>query len=190
MESTRGAGGELRMRKELLIGCGRRRDKLMYETTPGRDQWEGLVTLDNNPDHNPDVLHDLTQLPLPFHANTLDEIHAYEVLEHTGTQGDYRFFFAQFTEFWRILKPDGLLFATTPSYKSEWAWGDPSHSRVLQKANLSFLHQPLYTRDVGNGPMSDFRYLFKADFDVVGAFENEETFRFCLRAIKPSRITT
>ena len=79
------------MRKELLIGCGRRREKLMYDqSSPELSQWQGLVTLDINLDHKPDVAHDLTTLPYPFDDNTFDEIYAYEVLEHTGAQGDYK----------------------------------------------------------------------------------------------------
>ena len=178
------------MRKELLIGCGRRREKLMYDqSSPELSQWQGLVTLDINLDHEPDVCHDLTSLPYPFDDNTFDEIHAYEVLEHTGAQGDYKFFFAQWSEFWRIMKPNGLFFATVPSWKSEWAWGDPSHTRVVQGASLPFLSQAVYERDVGNTPMSDFRYMYKADFDGVALVENEDTCRFVLRAIKPARIT-
>jgi predicted SAM-dependent methyltransferase len=178
------------MRQELLIGCGRRRDKLMYDqSSPELSQWQGLVTLDINRDHNPDVIHDLTTLRYPFSDNEFDEIHAYEVLEHTGAQGDYKFFFAQWSEFWRIMKPNALFFATVPSWKSKWAWGDPSHTRVVQGESLSFLSQAVYERDIGNTSMSDFRYMYKADFDVIGLVENEDTCRFALRAIKPSRLT-
>jgi hypothetical protein len=70
------------------------------------------------------------------------------------------------------MKPNGLFFATVPSWKSEWAWGDPSHTRVVQGANLPFLSQAVYERDVGSTPMSDFRYMYKADFDIVGLVEN------------------
>lgn len=170
------------MRKELLIGCGQRREKLMYESD--HKEWEGMRTLDINPDHKPGTIWDLTQLPLPYEDNTFDEIHAYEVLEHTGAQGDYRFFFRQWSEFWRIMKPGGLFFATCPHYKSAWAWGDPSHTRVVQSEQLVFLSQKVYERDVGNTPMSDFRYLYKADFDIIGIKEDEHTLRFVLRALK------
>lgn len=171
---------------ELLIGAGSARDKRVF--TQGKEQWEDLITLDNNPHHKPEVLWDLTRLPLPFEDNQFDEIHAYEVLEHTGNQGDYRFFFAQFSEFWRILKPDGKLFGSCPHWKSVWAWGDPSHTRVIQKEQFMFLSQQEYKNQIGKTPMSDFRYIYEADFETEMAQETEVHLLFALRAVKPSRI--
>jgi len=49
-----------------------------------------------------------------------DEVHAYEVLEHLGRQGDYRSFFATFANIYRVLVPGGLLLATVPSRYSGW----------------------------------------------------------------------
>ena len=171
---------------ELLIGAGSTRDKRIH--TKGRERWNGLVTLDINDDHQPDVVWDLTNFPLPFVDNQFDEIHAYEVLEHTGAQGDYKFFFAQFTEFWRILKPNGILFGTCPHWKSVWAWGDPSHTRVIQKEQFMFLSQQEYKNQIGKTPMSDFRYIYQADFETEMVQETEVHLLFALKAIKPSRI--
>lgn len=174
------------MKRELVIGCGSTKDKRMsLDDTPIFDD---PVFLDYNAAHEPDVVWDLMSMPLPFKESEFDEIHAYEVLEHTGTQGDYKFFFKQFSEFWRILKPNGLLFATCPSRHSVWAWGDPSHTRVLQKEMLMFLDQSEYKRQIGVTSMSDFRNIFKADFAIEAVTENEEVFIFVLRAVKPSRV--
>lgn len=171
------------MTKELLIGCGSRRIKIIDNGKP----FDELTTLDINPAHEPDVVWDLTNLPLPFDDETFDEIHAYEVLEHTGAQGDYRFFFAQFSDLWRLLKPDGVLFATVPLASSPWAWGDPSHTRVIPKETLMFLSQAEYEKQVGVTPMSDFRYIYNADFELVYLNENEHTLAFALRAVKNGR---
>jgi len=176
------------MRKELLIGCGSNRQKKLGFKP--HEEWEGLVTLDHERRHNPDIVHDLNQVDLPFSNDTLDEIHAYEVLEHCGKQGDWKFFFAQFEEFWRILKPDGLFFATVPHWQGVWAWGDPSHTRVIPTASLVFLNQPQYTAQVGITPMSDFRSFYRADFDILHTHEDKELgTQFVLKAIKPSRIS-
>lgn len=172
--------------KELLIGAGSSRVKKLIMN--GRSEWNNLITLDINADHQPDVVWSLEDFPLPFGSDEFDEIHAYEVLEHTGQQGDYVFFFAQFSEFWRILKPDGFLIGTCPSRNSPWAWGDPSHKRIVQPESLIFLDQREYVRQVGVTAMSDFRFIYKADFEIVHASDKDGTFSFVLKAIKPSRI--
>ena len=167
------------MKRQLLLGCGASRRKLFNSQEP----WGDLVTLDFNEDHKPDVVWDLEKLPLPFDDNEFDEIHAIEVLEHTGAQGDFRFFFAQFSDFWRILKPGGILFATTPRWNGQWAWGDPSHKRIINAGSLVFLSQEQYRQEIGKTPMSDFRFCYKADFEPV--FQQEsESFVFALKAIK------
>jgi SAM-dependent methyltransferase len=169
---------------DLLIGCGATRDKRVFPTPR---PWRDLVTLDINPDHAPDVLHDLAVLPLPFADEAFDEIHAYEVLEHTGTQGDYRYFFAQFSEFWRILRPGGYLCGSVPLPSSRWAWGDPSHTRVVPRESFVFLDQSEYAKQVGHTAMSDFRWIYQADFRLEYAEDVGESLFFALQAIKPSR---
>lgn len=174
------------MFRELLIGCGSRRLKQVCPYD--KNTFENVTTLDLNPYHNPDVVHDLLNLPLPFDGETFDEIHAYEVLEHTGSQGDYKFFFEQFSDFWRLLKPNGFLCASVPRRDSVWAWGDPSHTRIIQLETLSFLNQPKYTAEIGVTAMSDFRHIYKADFDLIRATYTPHTVEFILRAVKPSRL--
>jgi SAM-dependent methyltransferase len=171
---------------ELLIGAGSNHMKKLCPSNAR--EWKELITLDFNPDHKPDVLHDLTVLPYPFQDNTFDEIHAYEVLEHTGQQGDFRFFLDQWSEFWRILKPGGFLAGTCPDRNSPWAWGDPGHTRIISEQSFTFLNQPAYQEQVGITPMSDYRWLYKADFNVVHLETQGDTFIFALQAIKPSRI--
>jgi len=166
--------------KELLLGCGNRTAKHIF--LKDKQEFENLVRLDNNPDRKPDVLHDLTLHPLPFPNNEFDEIHAYEVLEHLAYQGDYEFFFKEFSEYWRILKPGGHFFATVPSIKSRWCWGDPSHRRVIMPETLNFLCQKTYEQE--HTPISDFRYLYKADFKIKHVQETDETTLFVLEAVK------
>ncbi len=170
---------------ELLIGCGSNRAKklAMGEQTT----WSALTTLDINPDHNPDIVHDLNVLPLPFPDDAFDEICAFEVLEHVGQQGDWRFFFAQWSDFWRMLRDGGLFFGTCPAASSPWAWGDPSHTRIIGPECMTFLCQPNYAQ-VGTTPMSDFRFVYKADFDLIHSQINGEHYEFVLRAVKPSRV--
>ena len=168
---------------ELLIGCGNAREKRIgFEEVP--ENWTELVTLDIDPDCGADIIHDLEDLPLPFDDNMFDEIHAYEILEHTGQQGDWRFFFNQFYELWRILKPGGYLLGTCPMWTSMWAWSDPGHKRVITPGTMVFLSQKEYQAQVGNGMMTDYRDYWDGDFELVAKTETDEHWGFVLKAIK------
>lgn len=195
------------MYRELLIGCGHARDKRFEFSAaeaarvgvcPIPTEWQNLTTLDHNADVKPDIIWDLNETPWvhalgtprsPFTDSSFDEIHAYEVLEHLGQQGDAASFFAHFSEIWRLLKPGGYLCATVPSLKSPWLWGDPSHRRAISRESLVFLDQSEYTNQVdgGKSPMTDFRNLYTGDFRLVYAEDDETTLRFVLQAVKPAR---
>lgn len=172
------------MKKELLIGCGNKLGKRLKLSQEGDNDWSNLTTLDHDRDCNPNVIWDLNECPYPFPDNEFDEVHAYEVLEHLGRQGDYKSFFAQFSEIWRILKPGGYLLATVPSPSSEWVWGDPGHTRKISPGSLVFLSQRQYREQIGYTPMTDYRSVYKADFDLHSCGEISETFWFILRAEK------
>src|SRR5512143_115023 len=177
---------ETATKTELLIGCGSARDKRVgLGESAQLDPWQNLVTCDINADHDPDVVCDLEQFPWPWPDDAFDEVHAYEVLEHiSGQQGDAVAFFRTFSEVWRILKPGGVLCGTVPSPGTPWVWADPSHRRAIFPATLVFLSQAEYEAQVGKTPMSDFRYLYKADFVPVHLEVHDETFSFILRAVK------
>lgn len=199
--------------RELLIGCGHRREKMMGPPTQPEPTWHELYTADINPNCGADFLCDLEITPWSMRVyrdmspekmgpirldgfipnDSFDEVHAYEVLEHLGRQGEAHSFFAHFSEIWRILKPGGYLCASVPSRYSAWLWGDPSHRRAILPETLVFLSQDQYIKqcDGGGGrrtPMTDFRGIYKADFEVVGLQDNHQQMLFGLKAIKPSRI--
>lgn len=167
---------------ELLIGCGNDRRKKV--TFPGIPQdWTKLTTLDCEETTKPDVVHDLNVFPYPFPSDSFKEIHAYEVLEHCGKQGDYKFFFAQFGELYRILQPDGYLVATVPMWDSPWAWGDPGHTRVITKGSLVFLDPDEY-RQLGKTAMTDYRPFLGCNFKTIALKEDHDMFGFVLQAKK------
>lgn len=207
--------------RELLLGCGHSREKRLHPVA-GHETWSNLVTVDANSDVHPDVVTDLNGRPewefeggnirpgllatrglfeqplyfkdrrFRFAENSFDEIHAYEVLEHLGSQGEPVSFFGLFSEIYRVLTPGGWFCATVPSRFSGWLWGDPSHTRVICAESLIFLDQSEYHRQLdGEHPtsMSDFRYLYQADFDVSKGFrqDNKRHFMFTIQAVKPSR---
>lgn len=118
---------------------------------------------------------DLNKLPYSFaQDDEFDEIHAYDVLEHLGTQGDYKFFFGQFNEFARMLKPGGFMCITLPTPNGIWAFAEPGHTRLITMQTLIFLQQSKYTVEVGNTSMSDYRDVYTADFDIPWHEEDPE----------------
>lgn len=197
--------------RELLLGCGRNATKqyMAHPThTRGWRNPNGPVRLDINIDVRPDLWCDLNGHP-PWYAfprdepqehpysagfelekDYWDEVHAYQVLEHLGSQGNATTFFGHFQEIWRILKPDGYLVAACPSRSSPWLWGDPSHRRAIVPESLVFLDQSEYVKQCDGPhptPMSDFRSLYTADFRLVDMTDNRADFVFVLQAVKPSR---
>lgn len=171
--------------RELLIGCGNRRDKIIAFEGVGGD-WRNLTTLDVDKACNPDVVYNLERVPWPFKDNSFDEIHAYDVLEHLGRQGDFRTFFDHFHEIWRMLKPGGHLFATCPSIQSVWVWGDPGHKRYIGPESLIYLSRDEYERQVGTTPMTDYRWYWQDDFRIVSIMNDNShnIFGFALQARK------
>jgi len=207
------------MYQELLIGCGFARDKrispyfyfpnLLEENIANmvadgydmgkhdRKEWQNLTTLDVNPDCNPDVCFDLNdaeglKLLAKFKEQPMwqfDEIHAYEVVEHLGRQGDVKSFFAFFNAMHALLKPGGFFICTCPSRNSPWLWGDPGHTRAIVPESLSFLvrNAQLY-KTLHLGPASDYRSLITSDFDIAYANDDKkQSFMFMLMAVKPVR---
>ena len=167
---------------ELLIGSGRNtKKKITFKEIP--TEWVELVTLDMNPSVEPHIVHDLNSIPYPFDDNMFDEIHAYEVLEHCGRQGDWRFFFNQFYEFWRILKSGGFLIGSCPMWDGPWAWGDPGHTRIISPESLIFLSQAEYEQQ-GETAMTDYREWWKGDFELYAKQENDANWGFVLKAVK------
>lgn len=176
---------------ELLLGCGNSRDK-RFAISPNPVDWTDLTTLDIDETSGCDVVFDLDSVwqrddPLPFPDDHFTEVHAYEVLEHLGQQGDVRSFFGLFSEIWRVLTPAGRLYATVPLATSPWAWGDPGHRRIISLESLTFLSQAEYTNQVGITPMTDYRWCYDADFQLVAHQADAYTLIFVVEAVKPSR---
>lgn len=169
-------------KRELLIGCGNNRRKLVHFDEIG-EAFQNLTTLDIDPGCEPDVVHDLNITPYPFESDAFDEIHAYECLEHVGHQGDWRFFFRQWQEFYRILKPGGYFVGSCPMWDSPWAWSDPGHTRVITKHSLVFLRQAEYENQVGRTHMTDYRSVYSGDFETVAVQETEHSWGFVLRKL-------
>ena len=96
------------MTKILDVGCG-------------ANKHEGAIGLDNNPRTNADVIHDLGELPYPFHDNEFDMVVSNHVVEHVP---DVMAFIG---ELHRVTRNGGRIKLLTPHYTNpDWA-NDPTH---------------------------------------------------------------
>ena len=169
------------MSRALLLGAGNNRTLKMgvgLEPVP-----EEIVTLDMDSATKPDILHNLDVHPWPVFSDTFDQVHAYEVLEHLGQQGDWRGFFDDFAEIYRVLKPGGYLVFSCPLPESVWAWSDPGHTRIISLESLTFLDQDSYAQ-VGKTPMTDYRGYWKGNLKLVGHQKTEHNLFAILQAVK------
>lgn len=166
--------------KALLLGAGNSRQKQIVHNLTPLKEFDELVTLDIDPDCGADIEWDLDYFPYPIEDDDFDEIHAYEILEHCGFQGDERYFFRQFNEFHRILRDGGLFCGSVPHYQSIWAFGDPGHTRVLPPCVFNFLQKSYYD-EVGKTPLADYRHLIKGYWEGIGIEEKNDRVFFLLR---------
>ena len=161
------------MKNILLIGCGRSKErKIRLRGDPDNfgDDW--LTTIDIDPSCCPSILMDMNDLHkdggLPFDDDCFDEIHAYDFLEHIGTQGDWRGYFGEFAEYHRVLKQGGLFYALVPIGSD--AISDPGHSRFFSINHFCFLSQEFYK----NTQVTDYRWYWKKNFmiEYLNTIEN------------------
>lgn len=178
------------MKRVLLLGAGHSRQKMITHAWSPEPDFSAcdLVIHDIDPGVTEATRRfDLNQFPYLLGDEEFDEIHAYEVLEHTGRQGDAGFFFGQFRELWRALKPNGLLMLSVPIWNSDVAWGVPDHCRVLPPCVFGFL-SPEYERRFGHVPgAGDYsRWRKGLDLRVIDQAEHRGSSRYfvLLQAVK------
>ena len=78
------------------------------------------VTLDIDPQHNPDVVHNLHDCPWPFADNQFKEIVCHHVLEHLDDLQNVM------GELYRICDPQGTIYIEVPHHSS-WCANSPEH---------------------------------------------------------------
>lgn len=91
----------------------------------------------------------LSLQPIPFPDDHFDSISAYDFFEHVPRvfptadfQGTRFPFIELMNEAWRVLKPGGLLYASTPAYPHGDAFVDPTHVNVMTPLSHHYFTRP------------------------------------------------
>lgn len=124
-----------------------------------------------------DIVHDLNVYPWPFEDGSVDEVycsHYVEHIPHDVKNGDERDGLIQFMdELHRVLKLGGQATIIAPYYKSQRAFGDPTHQRFI--GDLTFPYYNKEWREVNK--LS--HYDINCDFDITYSYHviNEMTLK-------------
>ena len=107
-------------RQVLNLGCG-------------RDHLPEAINLDVTADTNPDVVHDLNQLPWPFQNNHFREVLAYDVIEHLEN------FIDTMNEIHRVCSDQAVVRITAPHFSCANAFADPTHRRLFSYFSMDYV---------------------------------------------------
>lgn len=126
-----------------------------------------------------EVVWNLVMLPLPWDDNTFEYIKAKDVIEHlpSHTPDRYEPMIVAFIEdMYRILKPGGVLFIQTPSWKADFLYTDPTHVRGFTKETMDFFDP---TTDFGKSG----GFISKAKFKVTAKELENKNLQFTMTKI-------
>lgn len=147
------------MSKHLDLGCG-----TVPRNPYARDELFG-IDLGHCAPEGPIRQANLATQPIPFESNSFDSISAYDFLEHiprvlpTADGQSTRLPFVELmNEVWRVLRPGGLFYASTPVYPHPFAFIDPTHVNVFTALTHTYFLSP-------NPPAS--MYGFRGGFGLV-----------------------
>ncbi|MCD4781646.1 MAG: class I SAM-dependent methyltransferase [Candidatus Omnitrophica bacterium] len=92
------------------------------------------ITLDIDPEHHPDVVHNIETSPWPFEDNAFQKIVAHHILEHVSQLS------VVMSEMHRVCAQDGEIHIEVPHHTS-WMAYDPAHLTYFNYFSLdSYLH--------------------------------------------------
>jgi len=110
----------LSRRRVLNLGCGHR-------------HLPEAINLDITTETNPDVVHDLNQLPWPFADNHFGEVLAYDVIEHLEN------FIPTMEEIHRICRDGAAVRITVPHFSCANSFTDPTHRRCFGYFSMDYV---------------------------------------------------
>src|SRR4051812_22548311 len=106
--------------------------KTVLNLGSGNKAFPDAINLDVTSRTNPDVLHDLNQIPWPFADNSFTEVRAYDVIEHLESV------LATMEEIHRICRPGASVQITVPHFSSGNAYTDPTHKQFFSAFSMDY----------------------------------------------------
>jgi hypothetical protein len=100
----------------------------------GQNRMEGYVNTDRQPAAEPDVVMDLEEFPWPFDDDSVEEVVANHVLEHTGR--DPNVFIGIMQELYRVCRAGALVRIAVPHPRHDNFIDDPTHVRAITPMTL------------------------------------------------------
>jgi len=104
----------------LNLGCGSVKNDF-----PEADRTRKIVGVDNSPNTEADLLHDLNRFPYPLESDIFDLIILQDVLEHLEDVPQV------LKEVHRVARNGALIRIRTPHYSSYYAFNDPTHRHLF-----------------------------------------------------------
>ena len=125
------------MKKVLDLGCG-------------KNKTEGAIGVDKIKLEGVDIIYDIEMSPLPFKDNCIDKIICNSVLEHVNN------LVSIMEDFYRVLKPGGILVVNVPHGSSTNYITGPTHKRPFGVRTMDYFTE--------EGSLS---YYSKVRFEIV-----------------------
>jgi hypothetical protein len=134
----------------------------------GSEPTEGWVNTDWLPLEGIQKVFNLLEYPWPFEDNSVDELKCIDVIEHMPNfTADNKSAPIEFIrECWRVLKPGGKLFMTTPHWQSPNCWVDLTHTRGFDKRSMDYFDP---NTDIGKayGYYSDRKFRVESSVSIM-----------------------
>lgn len=122
--------------------------------------FKGFIGVDVAPGPGVDQIADLAQERWPWEDSTVEEILAYDVLEHLPNKRH------SMNELWRILKPGGIVRIQVPhATDGDGGHCDPTHVSYWTTSDFEYYQKGNYARERFR---NSSYYAIKADFMIVG----------------------
>lgn len=125
--------------------------------------YDDYVTIDHDPNTNPDFVLNLEKDPLPFQDSTVESVLAHHVLEHLGDG-----FFHCLKELYRVCRHGALIDIRVPHPNHETFIADPTHRRPITPMTLK-----LFSRKFNDHcrqqqlPASRLAEYYNVDFEIM-----------------------